>query len=165
MIYGFDCDDQPSATAALLVYAVYRSRDSKRFKVTPDMWGLIERSVKASAKRATSLPRFLETLKPKLSCATLSPKWMEVGMAGELTLTPIQSGGFVQLADDSERREFLSGPINDADDPAVIAVLYRETAWVILLVRDRIEREKPIEKRFAAIDIDDPTEAQSWMFA
>lgn len=149
MIYGMETDDEHAATGALLVYATYRSRDTARFKVTPDMWGLIERSVKASAKRATTLPRFLETLKPKIACSTLSPKWMEAGIAGTLTLTPVAGGGFVALNDTGERREFLASPINDADAPAVLDALYRETAYVVLLVRDRLEREKSVEARFA----------------
>lgn len=159
MIYGFETDDHNEATAALLVYVTYRSRDPSKFKVTPDMWGLIERAVKASAKRATSIPRFIETLKPKLSCPTLHPRWMETGIAGEITLTPVQGGGFVQLENDPDRREFLAGPINDADASAVLDVLYRETAWIVLLVRGRLEREKPVEKRFAT------TEDAQWMFA
>jgi len=149
-IYGFDTDDRASATAALLVYATYRSRNTRRFKVSTDMWAVIERAVKASAKRATTLPRFLEALKPKLACETLSPRWMEVGLAGDLELTPIKGGGFVALAEQEDRREFLTDPINDIDPKPVIDVLYRETAWIVLLVRDRLERERPIEKRFAA---------------
>ena len=52
MIYGFDTQDKEAATAALIVYAIYRSRDIKRFKVSTQMWGQIERFVKSSAKRA-----------------------------------------------------------------------------------------------------------------
>lgn len=48
MIYNFDTNAQHEAVSALLVYAVYRSRDRKRFKVTPEMWGQIERFCKAS---------------------------------------------------------------------------------------------------------------------
>lgn len=164
MIYGFDTEDREEATAALLVYAIYRSRDPKRFKVTPDMWGVIERGVKASSKRATTLPRFIEALKPKLACSTISPRWMEVGIAGALTLTPTADGGFVHLAESEDRREFLTDPINDADPKRTIDVLYRETAYIVLLVRDRLEREKPVEKRFAAT-VENETLEGTWISA
>jgi hypothetical protein len=37
----------------------------------------------------------------------------------------------------------------------VLRRLYRETAWIILLVRDRLEREKPIEDKLTqSIDED-----------
>ena len=55
MVFGFDTGDENAGMAALLVYGVYRSRDIKRFKVTPDMWGIIERGVKSSATRAVEL--------------------------------------------------------------------------------------------------------------
>lgn len=47
-----------------------------------------------------------------------------------------------------ERREFLTRVIDEADDEAVLDVAYRQTAYVVLLVRDRIEREKPYEAHF-----------------
>ena len=82
MLYGFDCTERESAVAALVTYAVWRSRDRARFKIDPEVWGKVERFVKASAKRSASIPQFLEALKPRLMCATLSPKAMEVAMVG-----------------------------------------------------------------------------------
>ena len=76
MYYGFNTGDENAALGALLVYGIYRSRDVKRFKVTPDMWGIIERAVKSSAKRALDLHDFIEKLKPRLMCSALKPKWM-----------------------------------------------------------------------------------------
>ena len=58
-----------------MVYAIYRSRDVKKFKVTPSMWETIERAVKSVAKRAMDLGEFIERLKPKLACASIKPKW------------------------------------------------------------------------------------------
>ena len=147
MIYGFDCDDLEAATGALLVYAVYRSRDTRRFKVTPDLWSQIERFVKGAAKRAETLPRFLETLKPRLSCGTIHPRWMEVGIKGALLLGEYATGERVELAD-QPRREFLTGVLAQVEHRAVLTQLYRETAYIVLLVRDRLERERPLEARF-----------------
>lgn len=158
MIYQFDTDDQAAATAALLVYAIYRSRDTRRFKVSPDMWSQIERFTKASAKRAQSIPSFIESLKPRLQCGTIHPRWMETGIKG---LLPITDGmgrtSYIQAADS---REFLTGVLASADPREVLRRLYAETAWVILLVRDRLEREKPIEDRLTtAIDAADTEES------
>lgn len=148
MIHGFDTEDHATAVAALLVYAVWRSRDARRFKITPDVWGLVERSVKASAKRAATIPEFLEKLKPKLLCATISPRWMAVGISGDIPMVVTDEGYRMQIADDGERREFLARVIGEADAAAVLRALYRETAFVILLARDRLERERPLEQRF-----------------
>lgn len=154
MIYQFDTDDQAAATAALLVYAIYRSRDARRFKVTPDMWAQIERFTKASAKRAASIPAFIESLKPRLQCGTIHPRWMETGIKGLLPIT--DAAGHTSYIQAAESREFLTGVLAAADPREVLRRLYAETAWVILLVRDRLEREKPIEDRLtAAIDTTD----------
>ena len=52
MIFGFDTEDGNESTAALLVYAIYRSRNTMQFKVSIDMWDKIERFAKSAAKRA-----------------------------------------------------------------------------------------------------------------
>lgn len=146
--YGFDTDDLDAATGALLVYAVWRSRDARRFKVTPDLWSQVERFVKAAAKRAETLPRFLEALKPRLSCGTIHPRWMEVGIKGELLLGKYATGERIELAG-APRREFLTGVLAQVEHRAVLDLLYKETAYLVLLVRDRLEREKPMEARFS----------------
>ena len=161
MIYGFDTSDQHAATAALVLYVVYRSRDRGRFKVTPDMWGQIERFVKDSAKRAATIPEMIEALKsPRpLYAGALQPRHMEVGLAGEIPLVVVrnQDGTLshaIQFAADraSGQREFAVRVIEQADARAVIDRAYRQTSWVVLLVRDRLEREKPIEAQLNIID-------------
>lgn len=148
MRYGFDTEHDHEAVAALLVYAIWRSRDRRRFRITPDVWGQIERFTKASAKRSTTIPRFIEALKPKLLCATIHPKAMEVGLRGTIPLVETPDGAFIQTATPDDQREFLTQIVGIADTRSVLETLYRDTAWVILLVRDRLERERPIEGRF-----------------
>jgi hypothetical protein len=165
MIYGFDCADEHAATAALLVYVVWRSRDRARYKITPDLWGQIERFVKDSAKRATSLAEFVEALKSprRINAPSLHPRHMEVGLAGEVPLVAVhdQETGrvtsYLQFSPDRESgaREFAVRVLERANHRAVIDKLYRETGWIILLVRDRIEREKPIEQHLHQIEMED----------
>jgi hypothetical protein len=143
MIYQFDTSDPSAATGALLVYAIYRSRDRRRYKVTPDIWGQIERFTKAAAKRAVSLPAFIESLKPRLCCDTIHPRWMEAGIKGLTAIT--DAAGHTAYIEKADSREFMTGVLAAADTAATINCLYKETAWIILLVRERLEREKPIE--------------------
>lgn len=145
MYYNFDTDDENEAKAALLVYCVYRSRDMQRFKVTPDMWAQIERFVKASAKRAKSLGEFLESLKPRLSCGTINPKWMNTGTKGMVGITDDE--GFTSYIQAGDQREFLTGLIRTTEAKPVLRLLYRETTLIIQLVRVRLEAEKPIEQK------------------
>lgn len=153
MLYGFDTHDDNAAVGALLVYGVYRSRDVKKFKVTPDMWGMIQRAVSGCAFRSVDLWEFIEKLQPKLHCSTLNPRWMRVdhnpviGMyvnreTGEI----IQRGG----QQPEERRQFWTDVLQDVDHEAVLEILARKTSLVIALVRDRLEREKPYEAELVA---------------
>lgn len=151
MIYNFDTSDENAATAAFLVYAVYRSRDTKRFKVTPEMWNTIERAVKSVAKRAEDLAEFIEKLKPKLACASIKPKWARTVPDGMVTMIKGPGGELMEIGQDQEKRQFLTDVLESADDCAVLDVLYRKAAYVVLLVRDRIEREKPYEAQFEEV--------------
>lgn len=160
MIYGFETDDEHTAIAALIVYVVWRSRDRARFKITPDVWGQVERFTKDAAKRAKTIPDFVEALKKpgRLYAPTLHPRYMEVGAKGEVPLTIIRNpdGSLreaIQFASDREigLREFGTRVIERADAAAVIRAAYKTTAYVILLVRDRLEREKPIEQQLDTI--------------
>lgn len=152
MYYNFDTSDPNAATAALLVYAIYRSRDTKRFKVTPEMWNTIERSVKSVAKRAEDLGEFIEKLKPKLACASIKPKWAKTLPDDVITMKVDPATGELMQAQDQGRRQFLTDVLEQVDHRAVLDILYKKAALIILLVRDRLEREKPIEARFEAED-------------
>lgn len=151
MIYAFDTTDEHAATAALLVYATWRSRDTGRYKITPDVWSQVERFVKAAAKRARTLADFVEELKPRLYAGTLSPRAMEAGVKGPVPLLALGSGAMLEMAAPEDQREFLVGVIERADQREVLRRLYRQTAWVVLLVRDRLERERPLESRVAKL--------------
>lgn len=147
MYYNFDTDDKIAATAALLLYAIYRSRDTKRFKITPDMYGMIERATKSASKRAGDLGDFIERLKPKLHCPTIQPRWANTLPEGLISMKMMPDGSIAQV-EDKGRRQFLTDVLQEVDHRQVLDYLYRKTAVVVLLVRDRLEREKPIESRF-----------------
>jgi hypothetical protein len=124
--WGFETADEGLALAAQLVYAVYRSRDTARFKAGPEMWGQIERFVKDAAKRARTLPAFIEALKPRLACETINPRY---------------TGGGTEAG----ARSYMVGAIESADARAVLQRLYAETAYVVLLVRTRLESERGVK--------------------
>lgn len=143
MYYGFQTQDENAGIAALLVYGIYRSRDVKKLKVTPEFWSTIERAVKSSAKRALDLHDFIEKIKPKLMCQTVKPKWMTTN-SKVLSMIQMPDGTIVQK-EDRGRREFWVEILESIDHKPVLDILYGKTSWVISLVRDRLERERPLE--------------------
>ena len=144
MYYGFETSDEHTAIGALLVYGIYRSRDVKRFKVTPDMWGIIERAVKSCSKRAMDLNDFIEKLKPKLKCSTLKPKFMQTDLSTFAMYHDKETGEIIHIKDDG-KREFWARLLEECDHKTVLERLYGRTSLIIALVRDRLERERPLE--------------------
>ena len=149
MYYNFDVaeGEHNSAVAALLVYSIWRSRDMKRFKITPEVWSQMERFVKSTAKRASDLGEFIEKLKPRVMCGTIHPRWAKTLPDGLISMKVMSDGSVVEVQDYG-KRTFLTDILREVDHREVLEILYKKTALVILLVRDRLERERPIEARF-----------------
>ena len=83
-----------------------------------------------------------------MACETINPKWCE---SGSQVMAAIEDelGNIVVSGD--KGRQFLTEIIEGGNDQEILYQLYRETARVIMLVRDRLEREKPIETKLEQI--------------
>jgi len=154
LFYGFETENENAALGALIVYGVYRSRDMKRLKITPDLWNMIERAVKSSAKRALDLHDFIEKFKPKLMCSGLKPKWMATD-SNTVTMALDKSTGELIQKEDKGRRQFWVEILEEVEHQPVLDILYQKTSWIIALVRDRLEREKPLEVSGVLKEIDE----------
>lgn len=162
MYYGFDTGNEHAGVAALLVYGVYRSRDVKKFKITPDMWGMIERAVKSSGKRALDVNDFVEKLKPKLHCSTIRPQFMSTNLDQISMMTNTETGEIIQIKDQG-KREFWVQLLENCEHGEVLKELYSHTALIIALVRDRIEREKPLEAKGLIKEEEEENEQIEWV--
>lgn len=156
MIYGFDTDDEDHASACLIVYAAWRSRDKGRFKITPEVWSQVTGFVRAAAMTSKTLGQFADRLCKRMLAGSLSPKWLEIGHKGEIPLAPVvgddgKLSHAIQFAPDPDMREFATSVFARAPRPA-IDFARKETVYLIALVRDRLEREKPIESKVEEID-------------
>lgn len=81
-----------------------------------------------------------------MACESINPKWCEVG-SDIMTAYQDEYGNIIMTGNDGKKREFLTEIIESGKDEEVLYQLYKETARVIMLVRDRLEREKPIETK------------------
>lgn len=79
-----------------------------------------------------------------MACDTVNPKWMKTGIIHANSIIG-ETGEILQF--NQPRRDFMIDIVEGAKEAqeSVLEVLYHNTQRVILLVRDRIEREKPIE--------------------
>lgn len=141
-IYLFDTENQNEAVAALIVYSIYRCRNYDKFKVSTEMWGQIERFIKASAKRSIDLYSFIESLRPKIFCEDLRSSKVGVAVSAEPVLT--EDGKLVEFTYD-ENRVFLGSIINHhCDQDVVLGLLLNKTTYIVMLVRERLEIEKKL---------------------
>lgn len=160
MIYGFDTKHQEAALGALIVYGMYRSRDMRRFKIRPDMWTTISNAVGGCALRAVDLWDFIEKLKPKLCVGELRPKWMAVEDNPILTFTRRVDPGTGEIIErnidqQANRRQFWVDIIDSANHETTLRMLSHRTSYIIALVRDRLERERPYEAELEEEDVID----------
>lgn len=123
-----------------MVYVIYKSRDAKRGPSGIDMWGQIERFAKASAKRSDGIDDFVNAFKRKMACPAINPYWMRNDVLA--TNAAILKDGSIMSFGDSQRSFGLEIFDDEENGKSVVDCIYRKTQIIILLVRDRLEREK-----------------------
>lgn len=144
MLLGFNTENEVKAKAAMLVYVIYKSRDAKRGPSGLDMWGQIERFAKAAAKRSEGVDDFVDSFKRKMACSTINPYWMR-NDASATNATVLKDGSIISFKEDM--RIFGIEIFEDGEEgKEIVDCLYRKTQIVVLLVRDRLEREKMFAK-------------------
>ena len=159
MLFGFDTENENVAAGSLLVYAVYKSRDTKRGPSGYDMWEQIERFTRRSAKRASDIGEFLKKFKQTMACGTINPRWCATGNVA-MNAAQFEDGSIMVRGEsggesNSPRDFMLSITESPAEKQQVIVDgLYEQTQRIILLVRDRLEREKPFESKFTEVTED-----------
>ena len=140
MLLGFNTENEIKAKAAMLVYVIYKSRDAKRGPSGLDMWGQIERFAKAAAKRSEGIDDFVNSFKRKIACSTINPYWMRNDISAT-NAAVLKDGSIMSFVGDL--RVFGLEIFDDeANGKEIVECLYSKTQIVILLVRDRLEREK-----------------------
>lgn len=140
MLLGFNTENEIKAKAAMLIYVVYKSRDPKRGPSGLDMWGQIERFAKAAAKRSEGIDEFINSFKRKMACSTINPYWFRNDIS-ETNVAVLKNGTIMSFGKDL--RAFGLEIFDDEENgKSVVDCIYSKTQIVILLVRDRLEREK-----------------------
>ena len=149
MLFGFNTENEVKAKAAMLIYVIYKSRDVKRAPSGLDMWGQIERFAKAAAKRSEEIDDFVNSFKRKMACSTINPYWMRNDISAT---NAIISKNREIMSFGNDLRAFGLEIFDDEENgKAVVDCIYSKTQIIILLVRDRLEREK----MFAKEDVED----------
>lgn len=140
MLLGFNTENEVKARAAFIIYVIYKSRDAGRGPSGLDMWGQIERYAKSSAKRSEGIDDFINAFKRKMACSTINPYWMRGDVAAS-NAAVLDDGSVMTFGGDI--RAFGLEVFDDEESgEEIVNCIYSKTQVIILLVRDRLEREK-----------------------
>jgi hypothetical protein len=84
-----------------------------------------------------------------MACGTINPRWTGTGSVA-MNAVQFKDGSILVRDRAEEPRDFMlsitEAPV--AYQEEIINTLYEQTQRIILLVRDRLEREKPFESIF-----------------
>lgn len=140
MHYGFMTKSETKAKAALIIYAVYRSRIPSRAPSGLDMWAKIERFARSASKRSESIEQFLQLFKKRMGCETLNPRWLKDIKSANAMMD--ESGNIMVFNDECRSFGVELFDTEPEEQKEVVQTIYESTQTIILLVRDRLEREK-----------------------
>lgn len=138
MILDFDTESKEQAVAACIIYAIYRSRNTDRFKISTKMWGQIANFSKLAAKKSTNIAEFAERFMRSMCCESINA----VGLDNEKLM--LEDGSIFEPSEES--RKFLTSLVKGVNEKSVISTIINETAFIIMLVRERLESDKLASK-------------------
>lgn len=132
MLYQFDTDSLGHAKAALLLYGMYRSRKPDSPLNGLETWDRFQTFVRGACLKASTTAEFVQAFCKKAKIDSVKPRYLSTGEP-------------VVMPDTGEL--IVSGAVADyrlgvmADD-SLLRLYNTESMYLIMLVRERIQREK-----------------------
>ena len=141
MYYQFDTDNLDHAKAALLLYAMYRSRDKSSSLTGLETWDRFQNYVRAACLKSYTTAGFVQEFCRKAKISSLKPRYLDTG-------DPVvvrETGELIGMAGYHDYR------LSIIEDDNLLELYNTESVYLIMLVRERIQREKII----GGIEIDE----------
>lgn len=131
MYYNFDTDDLTRAKAALLLYAMYRSRDKQSSLNGVDTWTRFTAYIQGACLKSSTTAEFVQAFCKKARVSSIKPRYLDTG---DPVLMP--DGEMIEAEGVHDYRTGI------VEDNSLLPVLNRENVYLTLLVRERIQRER-----------------------
>lgn len=132
MLYQFDTDSLDHAKAALLLYGMYRSRKKESPLNGLETWDRFQTFVRAACLKSSTTAEFVQAFCKKAKIDSVKPRYLSTG---EPVVIP-ETGELIMSAGVADYR---LGIIADND---LLRLYNTESMYLIMLVRERIQREK-----------------------
>lgn len=132
MQLNFATDDELRAKAALLLYAAYRSRPQSSSLNGLETWTRFISYIRGACLKSETTAEFITNFCRMAGVGSIKPRYLAT------------SGGMVMLSDgslvqSSDVKEFQTGIL---EDDRLMRVYENEGQIVVMLIRERIQREK-----------------------
>lgn len=132
MYYKFNTDDAERAKAALILYAIYRSRNASSSLNGLETWSRFATYIRGACLKSINTAEFIDNFCKMADVGSIKPKYLKC----DDDLTMLSSGCIVQSDDVNDYK------IEIFEDDSLFDLFEREGMLLTMLVRDRIEREK-----------------------
>lgn len=132
MYLNFDTDDLKRARAALLLYAMYRSRDANSPLNGLETWDRFASCVRGACLKSHTTAGFVEAFCRKAKIGSVKPRYLSTGEPVKMP----DSGILVQADGVRDYR------LDIMEDDSILPIFAEESMYLIMLVRERIQREK-----------------------
>lgn len=132
MLYNFDTSEKKRARAALLIYALYKSRDLSSPLNGLETWSRAESFCKAACLKSSTTAEFVTKFKEMSKIPSIKPFYLT------------DPDGFVQMPDGSvvQSDAVRDYKLDIFEDDDVRSTIETEYPIIVMLVRERIQREK-----------------------
>lgn len=137
MLYNFDTDNKKLADAALILYALYRSRGLNSPINGLETWNRVESYCVGACKKSRTTSEFVTKFKELGKIGAIKPRYLaDPTKDSEMTVLP--DG---MLVESDCVKNYRIGLLEDNE---IRKTIEKEYPLVVILVRDRIQREKYI---------------------
>ena len=132
MLYQFDTDSLSHAKAALLLYGMYRSRKKESPLNGLETWDRFQTFVRGACLKASTTAEFVQAFCKKAKIDSVKPRYLSTG-------EPVAMPDTGELIMSAGMADYRLGIM--ADD-SLMRLYNTESMYLIMLVRERIQREK-----------------------
>lgn len=132
MLYQFDTDSLDHAKAALLLYGMYRSRSQNSPLNGLETWDRFQAFVRAACLKSSTTAEFVQAFCKKARIDSVKPRYLSTG---EPVVMP-ETGELISSPSVSDYR------LGILADDSLLRLYNTESMYLIMLVRERIQREK-----------------------
>lgn len=131
MLFKFDTVSRQHARAALLLYAMYRSRDKNSPLNGLETWDRCNSFIRAACLKSNTTAQFVQEFCKKAKIQSIKPAYLSTGAP-------------VRMSDGSlmDVRGLKDYNLDILEDNTLLKIYETEAVYVCMLVRERIQREK-----------------------